>query len=137
MDFLKLPDPIRVEIELWGSKAYLEERSGSERNYVRNTLARVNGDEGLDFLLNIQSLTNALASNIKPWRPFRNRKFRRRYLKKHLKVSQIEFLFDQLNRIELGDEYDEFKKKVEAATRDRAKKLTKQLLEGLSPPSSE
>ena len=131
MDFLKLPDPIRVEIELWGSKVFIEERTAEQRYFIEDVLAHQNGDTGLDFILTIQAIAFALECNIKPWRPFRNRKFKRRYLKRHLKASQIEFLFDQLNRLELGDEYDEFKKKVETATADRAKKL----IEGLSGDS--
>ncbi len=55
----------------------------------------------------------ALECNLKPglWNWWRNRKFRRRYLKKVLKVSQIEFLNDQIGELEYGEEYKDLKKK--------------------------
>ena len=77
-------------------------------------------------MLKKQANEFALECNINPSRPVRNRKFKHRYLKRHLKATQIEFLFDQLNRLELGDEYDEFKKKVEKANHDRVKKMLAQ-----------
>ncbi len=113
---MKLPEPRKIEIEIFGEKAFLQERTAQERYLIEGAFADRNGDSSLDFILTIQALEYALACNIKPgfWNWRENAKFRRRNLKKKLSMSQIEFLLDQIHRLEYGDDYDDLKKKTKA-----------------------
>ena len=120
---MKLPEPRKVEIELFGEKAFLQERTAQERYLIEGAFADRNGDTSLDFILTIQAIEYALACNVKPgfWNWRKNRKFGRRNLKKMLSMSQIEFILDQLDRLEYGDDYEDLKKKTKAEIKVKTK----------------
>ncbi len=120
---MKLPEPRKIEIEIFGQKAFLQERTAQERYHVECAFSDRNGDTSLDYILPLRALECALACNLKPgfWNWRKNRRFRYNHLKKNLVSSQIEFLLEEIGRLEYGDEYDALKKKIQA---EAVKKLT-------------
>ena len=105
MEVLRLPDPRRLEIEIFGLRVFLEERTAEERYQMESAVADPE-NEVSPFVLSLVAITGAFQCNIKQgfsnWRY--NRHFRFSYLKRHLKESQIDFLIEELGKLEYGEE---------------------------------
>ena len=115
---MQLPEARKVEIEIFGRKAFLQERTAEERYQMEDAVAQ---EEIPDYVIALTAITSALFCNIKPgfWNWRKNRLFRFRNLRKNLKNTQIEFLTEEIGKLEYGEEYEELKKKAQAAVASR------------------
>ena len=140
---MKLPEPRKVEIEIFGEQAFLQERTPEERYDLETAAAEQNGsaDFQWNYVLALKQIELALKCNILPvpsWvRPLkrfraikRNHVFRYKHLRKVLTQSQIEFLSNESGKLDYGDEvWEDLKKKAQAmAEKELAEKQSEDSL---------
>lgn len=145
----RIPEPRKIEIEIFGEKAFLQERIPEERIALEKAAAEQNGsaDFQWNYVVTIRQISSALECNIlpvPPWwlRPFKHFKVRKRnllfgerHLKKTLTESQINFLSNESGKLDYGEEvWGDLKKKGQELAE---KKLTEKPSEDLSAISSE
>ena len=121
---MNLPEPKSIRISLFGHEAILSERTAEERFQLEDAMANRNGASSFDYIISLKAIECALQQNVVPlpswFRPIERRKtasknkaFRISNLRDRLSWTQIEFILNELGKLEWGDAYDEIKKKAQ------------------------
>jgi hypothetical protein len=130
---MNVPEPKSIEIVLFGQTVSLTERTAEERFQLEDAMSNRNGDgSALTYIASLKAIECALSKNVKRLpsflRPIKRREVRQwnkifefNNLKK-LSWTQIEFLLNEINKLEWGDKYEELKKKALAAAIDSQEK---------------
>ena len=124
---MKLPEAKKIEVEIFGRKAFLQERTAEERYQIEDAFSQKNEDAGTyNYVLTLTAVASALSCNIKPgfWNWRQNRLFRFSYLKKNLTWTQIEFIVEEIGKLEYGEEYEDLKKKSQKMVAAYQEKLS-------------
>ncbi len=123
---MKVPDPKKQEIEIFGITAFIQARTALERRQIDAVISRNGEVHSYDSMITIKAIENALSCNLKPVPSIFS--FRKRRKTKNwnrlftfenigsLTWDQLEFLLDVLGEMEHGKQvWDEIKKKDELA----------------------
>lgn len=120
---MNLPEPKSIQISLFGQDVILTERTAEERFQLEDAMASRNGASSFDYIISLKAIECALQGNVAPlpswFRLIKRRKIVRinktfmiGNLRDKLSWTQIEFLLNELGKLEWGDDYEQIKKKA-------------------------
>ena len=121
---MNLPEPKSIRISLFGHQAILSERTAEERFQLEDAMTNRNGASSFDYIISLKAIECALQQNVVPlpswFTPIKrhriaraNKAFGINSLRDKLSWTQIEFILNELGKLEWGDAYAEIKKKAQ------------------------